>query len=70
MALTPGIAGLANIVTVGVRTVHVRDGRLYEGDAPLRVRSNSDGLFVGCTFVTWEAFEEIKRRALKLRGQE
>ena len=66
----PGIGGVIAEAARTTRNVIVRDGRLYEGDVPLRVRSNADGLFVGCTFVTWTAWEELEKRVARVRGQE
>lgn len=52
-----------------VRRVVERDGRLYEGDTPLRVSSNTDGLLVGCTFITWEAWKALKAKVARMHGE-
>jgi hypothetical protein len=44
------------------RRIDARNGLLYEGETPLRFRKSESGFLVGCTFVTWEAFEEVKKR--------
>ncbi len=51
------------------RSINARDGRLYEGDQPLKVRTSEAGIAIGCTLVSWEAYEAIIRRVELLEGR-
>lgn len=51
------------------RSINCREGRLYEGDQPLKIRTSEVGVAVGCTVVTWDAFDAIVRRVGLLGGR-
>jgi hypothetical protein len=52
------------------RRITCREGRLYEGGQPLKIRTSAAGVAVGCTVVSWEAFDAIVRRVNALGGRE
>ena len=51
------------------RSIHAREGRLYEGDQPLKIRTSEVGIAIGCTVVTWAAYDAIVKRVKLLEGQ-
>lgn len=52
------------------RSIHAREGRLYEGDHALKIRTSEVGVAIGCTVVSWDAYDAIiKKRVALLGGQ-
>lgn len=48
------------------RSIHAREGRLYEGDQPLKIRTSEVGVAIGCTVITWAAYDAIIKRVALL----
>jgi hypothetical protein len=47
----------------GHRVVDVKNGVLkLDSHTTLYVRASRKGFFIGCTFVTWEAWDELKKK--------
>lgn len=51
------------------QSIHAREGRLYEGDQPLKVRTSEVGVAIGYTVVTWAAYDAIIKRVALLEGR-
>jgi hypothetical protein len=51
------------------RSIHAREGRLYEGDQALKVRTSEVGVAIGCTVITWAAYDAIIKRVALLGRQ-
>ena len=59
-----GFSGLDTAVGAHSRRplrIELIGGHVVEGDNRLRVRAGKEGVSVGCTFVTWEAWHVIKK---------
>lgn len=51
------------------RSIHAREGRLYEGEHALKVRTSEVGVAIGCTVITWAAYDAIIKRVALLGRQ-
>lgn len=51
------------------RSIHAREGRLYEGEHALKVRTSEVGIAIGCTVVSWAAYDAIIKRVALLGRQ-
>lgn len=48
------------------RSIHAREGRLYEGEHALKIRTSEVGVAIGCMVVSWAAYDAIIKRVALL----
>lgn len=68
-----GVGALTAQSTAGqsVRRLVMREGELYEtgSGVPLKIDVHESGMWVGCTFVSWEAWHYIEQHASRGFGK-